>query len=167
MTDFAARVSETRTRVTQYALSENDNDLQVAQRSLGRLENEIQSITTNDTWAGADDGIKGKLANLPIGTQFGGGNDRGGKCAERQRRKTAQSATELSTTVAAIVEALSHDTNNAGALDDAIRLMELFHSSERARHDSSAAESRRCRHHARGHAGDEPRAPIVAGSQNR
>ena len=41
-----------------------------------------------------------------------------------------QSATELSTTVAAVVETLAHDANNVNALDDAIRLMEAFHSSD-------------------------------------
>ncbi len=131
MTNFAARVSETRTQVTQYALSENDKDLQVAQRSLGRLENEIQSITTNDTWAGADDGIKGKLRGLAdryrdsVAATIEAVNAR-----STSGEKLAQSATELSTTVAAIVEALSRDTDNAGALDDAIRLMESFHSSD-------------------------------------
>ena len=49
-----------------------------------------------------------------------------------RRANTAElvgSATELSTTVAAIVEALAHDPNNSDALDDSIRLMEEFHSS--------------------------------------
>ena len=44
-----------------------------------------------------------------------------------------ESATELSTTVAAIVEALAHDPNNPDVLDDFIRLMEEFHSTMRAR----------------------------------
>jgi methyl-accepting chemotaxis protein len=132
MTEFAARVSETRTRVTEYALSQNDNDLQTAQRALNRLKDEIQTVTEAYAWAGGhDDPIVGKLRGL----------------ADRYRKSVAatieavnarrahgtelvQSATELSTTVAAVVEALSHDPNNAGALDDAIRLMESFHSSD-------------------------------------
>ena len=132
MTEFAARVSETRTQVTQYALSENDNDLQIAQRSLSRLEDEIQTVTKSDAWAGAnDDGIMGKLRRLAdryrnsVAATIEAVNAR-----RANGTKLVQSATELSTTVAAIVEALSHDTNNAGALDDAIRLMESFHSSD-------------------------------------
>jgi methyl-accepting chemotaxis protein len=131
MTEFAARVSETRTRVTQYALSENDNDLQIAQRSLGRIDDEIQTVTKAYAWAGVnDDGIVGKLRELAARYRSSVAATIEAVNARRaDGTELVESATELSTTVAAIVEALSHDTNNAGALDDAIRLMESFHSS--------------------------------------
>jgi methyl-accepting chemotaxis protein len=132
VTEFAAQVSETRTRVTQYALSENDNDLLIAQRSLNGLEDEITAVTKAYAWAGGnDDAIVGNLRTLAdryrksVAATIGAVNAR-----RADGTKLLQSATELSTTVAAIVEALSHDTNNAGALDDAIRLMESFHSSD-------------------------------------
>ena len=132
VTKFAAQVSETRTRVTQYALSENDNDLLIAQRSLNGLEDEITAVTKAYPWAGGnDDAIVGNLRTLAdryrksVAATIGAVNAR-----RADGTKLLQSATELSTTVAAIVEALSHDTNNAGALDDAIRLMESFHSSD-------------------------------------
>lgn len=131
MTNFAARVSETRTQVTQYALSENDSDLRIAQRSLGQLESDIQTVTAADTWVGADDGIKGKLRGLAgryrnsVAATIDAVNARSASGA-----KLVQSATELSTAVAAIVETLSRDTDNAGALDDAIRMMEAFHGSD-------------------------------------
>ncbi len=132
MIDFAAQVSETRTQVTQYTLSENDNDLQIAQRSLGRLEKEVQTITkANAPVSANDDAVMGRLRSLAdryrdsVAATIEAVNARRANGA-----KLVQSATELNTTVAAIVETLSHDTDNAGALDDAIRLMESFHSSD-------------------------------------
>lgn len=132
LTEFAAQVNETRTRVTQYALSENDNDLQIARRALSRLEDEIESVVKAYDRAGAnDDGNVVKLRKLA--DRYRNSVTRTIEAVNARRAdgtKLIQSATELSTTVAAIVEGLSHDTNNAGALDDAIRLMESFHSSD-------------------------------------
>ncbi len=130
VTLFAAQVSETRALVTQYALSENDSDLRAAQRSLGLLPDEISSITKAYAWSQSERTSVEKLQGLAdhyrksvIGTIE----------AINARRAHAtdllEAATELNTTVAAIVETLAHDAANAGALDDAIRLMEAFHSS--------------------------------------
>jgi methyl-accepting chemotaxis protein len=130
VTRFAARVGETRAQVTQYALSENDSDLRAAQRSLDRLQSEIQSVA--ETYAGTEsngsivDGLRAladQYRNTVTAT-IDAVNVRRTNAAELM-----QAATELSTTVAAILETLAHDTNNASALDDAIRLMEAFHSS--------------------------------------
>jgi methyl-accepting chemotaxis protein len=131
VTDFSARVSETRSRVTQYALSENDNDLQIAQRSLKQLEGEVQTIKEAYAWAGANhNGIVTELKNLSSRYRDSVAQTIGAVNARRiDGTRLVESATELSTTVAAIVEGLSHDTNNVGASDDAIRLMESFHSS--------------------------------------
>ena len=54
VTEFAARVGETRAQVTQYALSENDSDLRVAQRSLDRLQKNIHSVREAYALAGTD-----------------------------------------------------------------------------------------------------------------
>jgi methyl-accepting chemotaxis protein len=132
ITGFAAQLSETRTQVTQYALSENDNDLQIAQRSLNGLADDIQTITNAYAWSGTnDDGVVGKLRDLA--DRYRNSVARTIEAVNARRAdgtKLVQSATELSTTVSAIVEGLSHDANNAGALDDAIRLLESFHSSD-------------------------------------
>jgi methyl-accepting chemotaxis protein/CHASE3 domain sensor protein len=130
VTLFAAQVSETRALVTQYALSENDSDLRAAQHSLAQLPDEISSITKAYEWSQSDrtsveqlQGLADRYRKSVIGTIE----------AINARRSHAtnllEAATQLNTTVAAIVESLAHDSANAGALDDAIRLMEAFHSS--------------------------------------
>ena len=128
--EFAARVNETRAQVTQYALSENDSDQRAALRFLDKLQNEIRSVTEAYASEGTDNvsvdqmrGLADQYRNTVTATIS----------AIDARRSNAtelvESATELSTTVAAIVESLAHDLNDASALDDAIRLMEAFHSS--------------------------------------
>jgi methyl-accepting chemotaxis protein len=130
VTLFAAQVSETRALVTQYALSENDGDLRAAQHSLGLLPDEISSITKAYAWSQSDrtsveklQGLADRYRKSVIGT-IGAINTR-----RAHATNLLEAATELNTTVAAIVETLAHDSANAGALDDAIRLMEAFHSS--------------------------------------
>ncbi len=129
--DFAAQVAETRSKVTQYALSENDSDLRAARRSLSALEGEIRPISSAYAWAAASDGVVDNLRRLTVQYE---NTVTGTIEAVNARRKDAaelgESSTELNTTVAAILEAISHDLNHAGALDDAIRLMEAFHSSD-------------------------------------
>ena len=129
--DFAAQVAETRSKVTQYALSENDSDLRAARRSLSALEGEIRPISSAYAWAAASDGVVDNLRRLTVRYE---NTVTGTIEAVNARRKDAaelgESSTELNTTVAAILEAISHDLNHAGALDDAIRLMEAFHSSD-------------------------------------
>lgn len=129
--DFAAQAAETRAKVTQYALSENDSDLRAAQRSLSALEGEIRPISSAYAWAAASDGVVDNLRQLTVQYE---NTVTGTIEAVNERRKDAaelgESSTELNTTVAAILEAISHDLNNASVLDDAIRLMEAFHSSD-------------------------------------
>src|SRR5581483_8976341 len=82
-------------------------------------------------WAAASDGVVDNLRWLTVQYE---NTVTGTIEAVNARRKDAaelgESSTELNTTVAAILEAISHDLNHAGALDDAIRLMEAFHSSD-------------------------------------
>jgi methyl-accepting chemotaxis protein len=130
VTQFAARVDETRAQVTQYALSENDGDLRAAQRSLDRLQGEIDAVRNAYAETGSDNSIVEKLRGLADGYQNSVTATIDAINARRANgSELVEAATELSTTVAAIVEALAHDPNNASALDDAIRLMEAFHSS--------------------------------------
>ena len=131
VTQLAAQASETRAQVTQYALSENENDLRAANRSLEQLQDEIDTVASAYAWAASDGDTVNKLRGLvdqykkSVVATIDTINAR-----RTNGTKLVESATELSTTVAAIVEALAHDTTASGALDDAIRLMEAFHSSD-------------------------------------
>ena len=49
--EFVAQVGNTHSAVTRYALSENDGDLQAAQRSLGQLQDETRLVA--ETYASA------------------------------------------------------------------------------------------------------------------
>ena len=131
VTELATRVGETRSEVAQYALSENDSDLRIAQRSLDRLQEDIDSVREAAVWGGSDAGIVDQLKSLV--DQYR--NSVVATIDTINARKAngialVESATELNTTVAAIVETLAHDSNDTNALDDAIRLMEAFQSSD-------------------------------------
>jgi methyl-accepting chemotaxis protein len=129
--EFVAQVGNTHSAVSHYALSENDGDLQVAQRSLGQLQDETRLVAEAYASAGVHhdstlDQLKGLTDRYrdSVTATIDAINNRRANNAE-----LVESATELSTTVAAIVEALAHDPNNPDVLDDSIRLMEEFHSS--------------------------------------
>jgi methyl-accepting chemotaxis protein len=131
VTELAARVGETRSEVTQYALSENDSDLRIAQHSLDRLQANIAAVKDAFIWGGSDNSIVDQLNSLADRYR----NSVVATISTIDARKAngailVERATELNTTVAAIVETLAHDSSDAGALDDAIRLMEAFHSSD-------------------------------------
>jgi methyl-accepting chemotaxis protein len=128
---FVARVANTHYLVTQYALSENDGDLQAAQRSLAQLQDKTRLVGEAYTLAGVNqDSTLDQLRRLTqqyrdsVNATIEAISDRRANAAE-----LVKSATELSTTVAAIGETLARDPSNSGVLDDAIRLMEGFHSS--------------------------------------
>ena len=129
---FAARVGDTHSLVTQYALSENDGDLQAAKRALERLQDNMRLVSEAYALAGVSrDSIIDKLRGITdqyrdsVTATIDAINNRRANAAE-----LVSSATELSTTVAAIVEALANDPSSANVLNDAIRLMEKFHSSD-------------------------------------
>jgi methyl-accepting chemotaxis protein len=127
---FATRVGDTHSLVTQYALSENDGDLQAAQRALAQLQDETRLVAEAYASEGNKDGTADKLRGLAdryresVTATIDVINDRRAHAAE-----LVSSATEMSTTVEAIVENLAHNPNNSSVMDDAIRLMEAFHSS--------------------------------------
>jgi methyl-accepting chemotaxis protein len=129
--EFAAQVGNTHSLVTQYALSEKDGDLRGAQSSLEQLEKQTRLVAEAYELAGGDyDGTVAQLRALAdryrdsVTATIAVIDDRRTNASE-----LLTSATELSTTIAAIVESLAHDPSNPGVLDDAIRLMEEFHSS--------------------------------------
>jgi methyl-accepting chemotaxis protein len=127
---FAARVGDTHSLITQYALSENDGDLKAANRALAQLQDETRLVAEAYASSQDKDGTVKTLRNLAdryrelVAATIDAINDRRAHSAE-----LLSSATEMRTTVAAIVEALARDSNNSGVLDDAIRLMETFNSS--------------------------------------
>jgi methyl-accepting chemotaxis protein len=129
--EFASRVGETHSLVTQYALSENDGDLQAARRSVEQLDEGARLVSEAYALAGTDDGsIVGQLRALE--ERYRGTVDATIQVVDARRTFGAElvkDATELSTIVSAIVEALAHDGKNAAALDGAIRLMETFNGS--------------------------------------
>lgn len=130
VTQFAARVGETSAKVTQYSLSENDKDLHKALATLDRLPTEIDAVTAAYKEAGSGSGAIDKLRELANAYRNSvTATIEAIKARRAASGELAGSATELSTTVAAIVEGLAHDTNDPGASDDAIRLIEDFHGS--------------------------------------
>ncbi len=131
VTELASLVGQTRSEVAQYALSENDSDLRIAQRSLDRLQANIDSVREAAVWGGSDTGIVDRLKKLA--DQYRSSVVATIDTIDSRKANAialAESATGLNTTVAAIVETLAHDSGDSGALDDAIRLMEAFHSSD-------------------------------------
>jgi len=128
---FATRVGETRSLVTQYALSESDSDLQAAQRSLAQLQDETGLVAS--AYASSDGRKNATVDQLrsladryrnSVTATIDAINGRRTHAAELMK-----SATELSTTVAAIVETLAQDPNYSAVVNGAIRLMEAFDSS--------------------------------------
>jgi methyl-accepting chemotaxis protein len=115
----------------QYALSESDGDLQSAKRSLGQLKDEVRIVA--EAYALTDANLESMIDKLKVLTDQYRDSVTATIDIIKDRRASAaelvRSATELSTTVAAIAETLARDPNNSGVLDDAIRLMEQFHGS--------------------------------------
>jgi methyl-accepting chemotaxis protein len=130
VTRLAARIAQTHAEVTQYALSENDVDLTAAQQSLDRVQDEIQLVASAFGSAKTDTSTIDQLRGLTdryrnsVTATIHAINTRRANSTQLE-----QASTELNTTVAAIVETLSHDAGGASAIDDAIRLMEAFQSS--------------------------------------
>ena len=130
VTRLAARIAQTHAEVTQYALSENDVDLTAAQHSLDRVQDEIQLVAAAFGAAKTDTSTIDQLRGLTdryrnaVTATIQAINTRRANSTQLE-----QASTELNTTVAAIVETLAHDAGGASAIDDAIRLMEAFQSS--------------------------------------
>lgn len=127
--EFNARARQTHSLVTQYALSENEIDLQAAQGSLKQLRQltsvveQVYSSSTTDRKATTD-----QISALEVRYQAAVDATIQIIAARRSHaHELVKDATELRTIVSAIVETLAHDTKNGNALDGGIRLMEGFH----------------------------------------
>ena len=132
VSEFATWVGEVHSRVTQYALSENDTDLLAAQKAIERLERATQEVEKVYGTAATDAAVKVEQLK---------------KLEEQYRRILAdtieiistrrsqtvaltRTATELSTIVSAVVAVLARDAGNAEALEPSIRMMEGFYASK-------------------------------------
>jgi methyl-accepting chemotaxis protein len=128
VSEFAARVGETHSLVTQYALSENDGDLLAARRSLERLHEKTLLVAAAFALAQTND--KSSVDGLrTLADHYRDSVNATIQVVDARRGFAAElvkDATELNTIVSAIVEALAHDAKNAAALDGAIRLIEDF-----------------------------------------
>jgi methyl-accepting chemotaxis protein len=134
VSEFIARVGEVRFRVTQYALSENDADLQAAKSAIEQLEH--ATLKMKDVFGAAGTRAAQNIQDL--------------KNLEEQYRQIlvdtiaiidarrshivdfSRNATELGNIVSAVVAVLEHDIDNAKAIEPAIRLMEGFYESKSA-----------------------------------
>lgn len=132
ISDFAAWVGEVHSRVTQYALSESDTDLQAAQNAIERLQRATHEM--KDVYGAEGTHAVQNVEHL--------------KNLEEQYREIlvdtiaiinarrshivefSGNATELGNIVSAVVTVLARDTGNAKALEPAIRLMEGFYASK-------------------------------------
>jgi len=131
VSELAAWVGEVHSRIAQYALSENDTDLQSTQRAIERLQLANSAVEKVYGAAGASAAqnveylkkLEGQYRRVLAETI---------EIISARRLQTVElsrNATELGTIVSAIVTVLS-DTGNVGALGPAVRLMENFYSSK-------------------------------------
>jgi methyl-accepting chemotaxis protein len=127
--EFNARARQTHFLVTQYALSENESDLQAAKRSLEQLR-ELTSVL-EQAYSSSTADLKATIEQIStLKAQYRAAVDATIQLITARRshaNELLKDATELSTIVSAIVEALAHDTKNGNALDGGIRLMEEFY----------------------------------------
>ena len=150
--ELAARVERTHFLVTQYALSESDDDLRQAKNSLNQVQEETRLVAEAYPTAGDNQDVT--VAQLRVLADRYRDSVTATINAINDRRADAprllRNAVELRTTILAIVEALVHDPGKGDALDDAIRLMAEFHNSNtsanrflssRSRADSDAARA--------------------------
>jgi methyl-accepting chemotaxis protein len=125
---FADQVDDARARVVQYALSENDGDLQSAQQSLAQLQKAAAELAAIRT-----DSEQRRALIAQIGerqARYASVVDQMIKAIGDRRSHTAamtKAATDLRTTVSAIAPALIREKAAAEALEKALRLSEAFH----------------------------------------
>jgi len=132
VSEFAAWVAEVHSRVTQYALSENDIDLQATKIAIDRLQRATNEMKKVYGVAGARavqnvenlNNLEEKYRQV-LGETIEIINVRRSLIDDFSRN-----ATELGTIVSAIVTQLARDTHNAAPLEPAIRLMEGFYASK-------------------------------------
>src|ERR1700682_1533185 len=130
--DFNARARQTHSLVTQYALSENESDLQAAKRSLVQLREATPAL--EQAYRSSTAKFKASIEQIsPLEARYRAAVDATILIIASRRSHANQllkDATELSTIVSALAEALAQDGKDRNALDSGIRLMEEFHISD-------------------------------------
>ncbi len=131
VSELAAWVGEVHSRIAQYALSENDTDLQLTQRAIERLQ--LATSAVEKVYGAAGAGAAQNVEYLKkLEAQYRRVLAETIEIISARRFQTVElsrNATELGTIVSAIVTVLN-DTGNAGARGPAVRLMENFYSSK-------------------------------------
>jgi methyl-accepting chemotaxis protein len=130
--EFNARARQTHSLVTQYALSENESDLQAAKRSLLQLREITPAL--EQAYSSSTAEFKASIDQIsPLEARYRAAVDATIQVIAARRSHAIEllkDATELSTIVSAIVLALAYDSKHANALESGIRLMEEFHISD-------------------------------------
>jgi CHASE3 domain sensor protein len=130
---LATQVDDACTRVIQYALSENDGDLNAAQQALAQLQKSAADLGTIRT-----DNEQQRTSIARIGesqAQYAAVVDQTIKAIGGRREKAAaltKAATDLRTIVSAIAPALVREKVAADVMEKALRLSEAFHTSSGA-----------------------------------
>jgi len=129
--DLAERLGSAHALATQYALSENDADLQRAQGGLARLGEALQTVEQS----GGSGKAAATLERIRDAMKLYRGSVEAGIAAVGARRGSAvelgKSATELRTIVSAIAGALSRESN-PDLVASGLRLLEGFQNSSAA-----------------------------------
>ncbi len=130
---FATSAEEARTRIVEYALSETDADLQIAQRGLVALREAGAQVSDR---RGGDDRRRQSIADIAgqQGKYSAAVDEMIQAIGERRTRAAdlAKAGTELRTILAAITTALAREKVTSETLEKGMRLMEAFHTSNTA-----------------------------------
>jgi methyl-accepting chemotaxis protein/CHASE3 domain sensor protein len=130
---FVSQVEDARTRVIEYALSENDGDLQRAQQSLARLR---EAATSLETIAGSSQRRHAAVAQISdIQTKYGAVVDEMIQAIGDRRKHAAalrKAATDARTIASAIATALVRDKVASEVLEKGMRLVDALLTSDAA-----------------------------------
>ncbi|HXW30569.1 MAG TPA: methyl-accepting chemotaxis protein, partial [Xanthobacteraceae bacterium] len=130
MSGFVRRAEEARTRVVDYALSENDGDLQKAQQSLRQLQ---EAATTLKLVEGSDAHRNASVIRITEDqSKYAAAVDEMIQAIGDRRKHAAtlrKAATDAWTIVAAIATALVREKAPGELLEKGMRLVEAFHTS--------------------------------------
>jgi HAMP domain-containing protein len=133
MSGFVGRVEEARTRVLDYALSENDGDLQRAQQSLTQLREAASALKLLEM---SDEHRSASVTQITEDqSKYGAAVDEMIQGIGDRRKHAAslgKAATEALTIVAAISTALVREKAPSEVLEKGMRLVEAFHTSNAA-----------------------------------
>ena len=130
---FVSQVEEARTRVIEYALSENDDDLQRAQQSLGRLREAASSL---EAIGGSSEPRRASVAQISDNeASYGAAVDEMIQAIGDRRKHAAalrKAATDARTIVSAIATALVRDKVAGEVLEKGMRLVDALLTSNAA-----------------------------------